>query len=286
MKFRTAILTASAVFCFSPAFADGYDLANKNYSEFQDLAGASVADGDFMFIWDTSANNYRKTSLEGFAEVTSILDGVTATAAEINRADIATLGTLAASKLWSSDASLDTVMPTGGLLTVQSGGGLTLDSGSTLTVNAVAVNKTALSLPGRATITVCGDATTVNNNTVYYGPSMVVAANGIRTCNIAGVGNVTEATADELAFTDTAFQVLSWYCLQPDAGANLTYTLRSAEAALTPANAITINDNALSGSSTTATTTAIASGATFAIAVSSTSDVGTAQFACHINVAY
>lgn len=56
---------------------------------------------------------------------------MTASAAELNYNDIATLGTLAASKTWTSDASLDTVMPTGGLLTVQSGAGITFNSGST-----------------------------------------------------------------------------------------------------------------------------------------------------------
>lgn len=60
---------------------------------------------------------------------------MTASAAELNYNDIATLGTLAASKAWTSDASLDTVMPTGGLLTVQSGGGVTFNSGATLTMD-------------------------------------------------------------------------------------------------------------------------------------------------------
>ena len=64
---------------------------------------------------------------------------MTATAAELNYNDVATLGTLAASKTWTSDASLDTIMPTGGLLTVQSGGGVTLNSGATLTNNATEV---------------------------------------------------------------------------------------------------------------------------------------------------
>lgn len=68
------------------------------------------------------------------------LDGLTATPTELNYNDIATLGTLAASKAWTSDASLDTVMPTGGLLTFQSGGGVTLDSGSTLTHNGTTVS--------------------------------------------------------------------------------------------------------------------------------------------------
>lgn len=64
---------------------------------------------------------------------------VTASAAELNYNDIATLGTLAASKAWTSDASLDTVMPTGGLLTVQSGGAVTLNSGSTMTISGAVV---------------------------------------------------------------------------------------------------------------------------------------------------
>ncbi len=64
---------------------------------------------------------------------------VTATAAELNYTDVATLGTLAASKAWTSDASLDTVMPTGGLLTVQSGGAVTMNSGSTTTLNGAVV---------------------------------------------------------------------------------------------------------------------------------------------------
>ena len=59
---------------------------------------------------------------------------VTATSVELNYNDITTLGTLEASKAWTSDASLDTIMPTGGKLTVQSGGDITLESGSTLDV--------------------------------------------------------------------------------------------------------------------------------------------------------
>ncbi len=64
---------------------------------------------------------------------------ISATGAEINYNDVATLGTLAASKTWTSDASLDTVMPTGGLLTVQSGGAVTMNSGSTTTLSGAVV---------------------------------------------------------------------------------------------------------------------------------------------------
>ncbi len=64
---------------------------------------------------------------------------VSATAAELNYVDVTTLGTLAASKAWTSDASLDTVMPTGGLLTMQSGAAQTYNSGSTLTLGGAVV---------------------------------------------------------------------------------------------------------------------------------------------------
>jgi hypothetical protein len=77
---------------------------------------------------------------------------VTATAAELNYNDIATLGTLAASKAWTSDASLDTVMPTGGLLTVQSGGAITLNAGSTFTNNATTVVTAAAAEHGAGAI--------------------------------------------------------------------------------------------------------------------------------------
>lgn len=79
------------------------------------------------------------TGVTASAAELNAMDGVTATAAELNYNDIATLGTLAASKAWTSDASLDTVMPTGGLLTVQSGGAITLNSGSTLTASGAVV---------------------------------------------------------------------------------------------------------------------------------------------------
>ncbi len=395
------------------AFANqGDELAYFPIMSLDTLAVGSIDEAaDYVPVYDASAQKMKR------ALARPDNAGITASAAEINYNDIATLGTLAASKTWTSDASLDTIMPTGGLLTVQSGGAVTLNSGSTLTVagtlattgsvtatgsvvntrttsadsgttnnafkvaltapvdttgtnvhvgydftptignasggtnsvvgfnvgnvtgdaqvnvnalkigtgttlgtsNAIAIgsgwdagisdasgittsgtltttgaisvdgvtlNNKALSLPGRATIWICGDATTVNNNTVYYGPSNAVLAGAGRACDITAAGNVTEATADEPPFPATAFQVLSWYCLQPDAGADLTYTLRSAAAGLTPANTLTVLDNALGGTSTTASTTAIASGATFAIAVSSTSNVGTAQFACAVNVAY
>ncbi len=73
------------------------------------------------------------------ASLLATIAGITASATELNYNDITTLGTLAASKAWTSDASLDTVMPTGGLLTMQSGAGQTYASGSTLTLSGAVV---------------------------------------------------------------------------------------------------------------------------------------------------
>lgn len=104
---------------------------------------ANLSDGDLIlelnkaFPQKIAAAMYRV--LSPMLDDAQFLDDVTAAAAELNYNDIATLGTLAASKTWTSDASLDTVMPTGGLLTVQSGGAVTMNSGSTLTLSGAVV---------------------------------------------------------------------------------------------------------------------------------------------------
>lgn len=141
-------------------------------------------------------------------------------------------------------------------------------------------------LTGRARISICGDATTVNNNTVYYGPSQVVAAGGLMTCNIAQAGSTTEATADAPAWDAKAFQVLSMDCHVTDPGATVSFTLRSAAAATTPSLTCSIADNFNDCFVSTGTTTAIASGATLAIAAASAADMGAAQFVCNLSVAY
>lgn len=102
------------------------------------------------------------------------LSGITATATEINRTDIATLGTLAASKVWTSDASLDTIMPTGGLLTVQSGGAVTMNSGSTLTAGG------AVTLSSGSTLTLSGAVVQAPVFVPDATPYTVLAANSGR----------------------------------------------------------------------------------------------------------
>ena len=167
----------------------------------------------------------------------------------------------------------------------------TADFDGTITIDSTTVNENPLKAQARATIYVCGDATTVNNNTIYYGPSQAIVSSatvGQRSCDTTAAGNATEATADAPALEATAFYPLGMVCFNSDSGFTLTYTLRSAEAAITPAISLSIADNILSGSATATATTAVASGATLAVAVASASDVTTANvpFICEIAVAY
>ncbi len=170
---------------------------------------------------------------------------------------------------------------------IGSGGTLQMDSGSTLSVDGVTVNKKQLSLPGRAVITICGDGTTINNNTIYYGPSMVPVASGERTCDITAAGSATEATADAPAFDNTAFQVLSMDCLTANPGsAGVTFTLRNNAGATVPSVACSVANTKLGCTANVQTTTAIAAGNPIAVAASSTGDQGTTPFSCQIHVAY
>lgn len=97
---------------------------NDNINAGAEDAAFTMGPGKAAWFIPTSATQWY---VEDVAAVTS-------TTTELNYVDITTLGTLAASKAWTSDASLDTIMPTGGKLTVQSGGDITLESGSTLDV--------------------------------------------------------------------------------------------------------------------------------------------------------
>lgn len=168
-----------------------------------------------------------------------------------------------------------------------SGSTLQIDSGATLKVEGNTVNPKQLSLPGRATIYICGDGTTINNNTVYYGPSMVPVAGAGRTCDITQTGNVTEATADAPAFNSTAFQVLSMDCLTADPGAaGVSFTLRNNAAATVPSVTCSVANSKLGCTANVQTTTIIAAGNPISIAAASSGDQGTTPFSCAVNVAY
>lgn len=154
-------------------------------------------------------------------------------------------------------------------------------------VDGVTVNAKALTLPGRASIGICGDGTTINNNTVYYGPSMVTVAGSGRVCDITQAGNTTEATADAPAFDNTAFQVLSMDCLTADPGASgVSFTLRNNAAATVPSVTCSVANTKLGCTANIQTTTAIAAGNPISIAAASAGNQGTTPFSCILQVAY
>lgn len=148
----------------------------------------------------------------------------------------------------------------------------------------------AISNPGRDWFNICGEATTINNNTIYYGPNVTLLAssgNG-QTCDINATGNATEATADAPIYTNQAVQVLGMTCRnEADANADISFTLRTAAGATVPSVTCTIADGERDCVADVQTTTSIAAGATVAIAAASTSSVADGNgFVCTVSVAY
>ncbi len=137
---------------------------------------------------------------------------------------------------------------------------------------------------------ICGEATTVNNNTVYYGPSIVLLANTMngQTCDINATGNTTEATADAPIYTNKAVKVQGMTCRnEADANAAVTFTLRTAAGATVPSVTCTIADNERDCVADVQTTTNIAAGAAVAIAASSTANIADNNgFVCNVAVTY
>lgn len=143
---------------------------------------------------------------------------------------------------------------------------------------------------GRGYITICGDATTVNNNTVYYGPGITLTANipfG-QNCDITAAGNATESTADAPAFTSKPYRVLGMQCRnQADQDASITYTFRNNTKFTTPKVTCTIADNIRDCVADQQPLDIIPAAAPIAIAVNSTSDIGASKgFNCTIAIAY
>ncbi len=157
------------------------------------------------------------------------------------------------------------------------------------------VGTAELTRPMHGRLRVCGDATTVNNNTVFYGFGANDAVQAITssatvgqlTCDTTAAGNTTEASVDGPVFTATAFGVAGMMCWTDTPGATVTFKLRSATADLTPS----VTCNVATGAARTCvantqTTTDVASAATFDLAVSSTSDLGTIHFICDVDVVF
>lgn len=164
-----------------------------------------------------------------------------------------------------------------------------VDFDSTITIGTTLINTAALTSQARGTFTVCGDAVTVNNNTVYYGPDQTIVSSatvGQTKCDTTAAGNTTEATADTPALAGTAFYPLGMQCYVDDPNATITFTLRNNAAAIVPALSISVADNVTSGTATATATTAVASNNPVAVAVASSSDIGTIHFICNITYAY
>lgn len=142
---------------------------------------------------------------------------------------------------------------------------------------------------GRGVFVVCGDATTVNNNTVYYGPDISLSANNEGfNCDINAVGGTVEADEDEPVYTNQEFLVASMTCRnEGDANANITYTLRNDAGDTTPSVTCTIADNERDCVANIQTTSTIHAADAVAIAVSSTSDIGNNNgFICTVQVRF
>lgn len=325
---KTLAVALLALVTSTAALADGYDLATKNTKLFNTYSGAA-ATGDKALIFDASDNKWETIELTDFplpagtfTGTLTLDDGSGASPSLVltdETNESATFSKVDAGFLTVTTVAGDGVQVTTGNLKVGNGtpgtaqdgedayvegvlevdgatkfdGGVTtagtLTTTGAISIDAVTVNKAPLTAQGRGTFSICGDATTVNNNTVYYGPSQVLTSSATAAsvvCDSTAVGNVTEATADAPALPATAFYPLGMVCYQPDSGNTITYTLRSAAAGLTPAIQVSIADNVLAGSASATATTAVASGATVAIAVASSGDIGTVPFRCDVTYAF
>lgn len=170
----------------------------------------------------------------------------------------------------------------------------TADFDGAITIDSTTVAENGLKFAGRGEFTVCGDITTVNANSIYYGPSQAVidsATAGMITCNTDATGNATEATADDVAVAGMAWVPLGMICYATDMGATgspLTYTLRAGAAYDAGAITLSIADNVLSGASPANTigTSAIAADTAVSVELTSAGDVGAGAFICKISYAY
>lgn len=253
MKHPLAFLSFLLVILLAgTALAGGRELATKKFpAEFTALSAGSIASGDFVPVYDASAQVVKK---------------VDATALPLGGAFNGTVGA---------------TTPASGAFTTGSFSGAVTFSAS---------GDIPLANKGRDWFNICGEATTVNNNTVYYGPSIVLLAssgNG-QTCDINAAGNATEATADAPVYTNQAVYVLGMTCRnEADANADISFTLRTAAGATVPSVTCTIADGERDCVADVQTTTAIAAGATVAIAAASTGDIADGNgFVCTVSVAY
>ena len=296
------------------AIADNRFKPNTSIQELTEVSGSSLAATDFFIGFDTSANDFIKSDPTDANILSGTIDGATIGGSTAGAGNFTTLDATGATTLIDTTVTGDLDVLTGDFSVGNGVPDVTLDGedayiegtlevdgaarfdgtvtfGNTWTFASTAVASAPIINPGRDYFTICGEATTVNNNTVFYGPNVTTllpnAGNG-QTCDINAVGNVTEATADAPAYTGLAFQVLGFTCRnEADANADISFTLRTAAGATVPSVTCTISDGDRDCVADVQTTTAIASAATVAIAAASSGDIADANgFVCTVAIAY
>lgn len=138
-----------------------------------------------------------------------------------------------------------------------------------------------------AEVNICGDLTTINNNTVYYKPDTTLTANTINglKCDITAAGGTTESSNNAAVFGAQAVNVYGMTCRDAsDAGADVSFTLRDAAGATVPSVTCTIPSGSIDCVANVQTTTAIAAGDKIDIAAASTGNLGSDGFVCEIFV--
>ena len=262
------IVAVFLVFASSYALADNRLTPNVSIQEFSEVSGSNLTSSDFYLGFDDSTNNFMKSDPTDANILSGTVDGAVVGGTTPAAGDFTTLGATGATTL---------------------SGAVTFSS--TWTFASTAVASAPIINPGRDYFTICGEATTINNNTVFYGPDVGTllpnAGNG-QACDINAVGNVTETKAGVPAYTGFVFQVLGMTCRnEADANADISFTLRTAAGATVPSVTCTISDGDRDCVADVQTTTAIASAATVAIAAASSGDIGDANgFVCTVSTAY
>jgi len=185
--------------------------------------------------------------------------------------------------------------------------GTTVDnSETTLTVQDPSADRTA-TLPDATgpvhvgivrDVIFCGDLTDHSTNyaspvTGYAGGNLYSHGNlttsALQSYALAGAGcstedNATETTADEVMFANNALKVLGMTCSVDSSGTQVTFTLRSSAADLTPTVSVVIPTSTTTGATVTTTTTDIAAGATVAMRAVTPSDLASNDFWCMAQV--
>ena len=176
-------------------------------------------------------------------------------------------------------------------------GGLTSDAQTqidgkeaTITENSIGPDDVAVM---HDDVVCCGQAD--ESGTVFLGPALTLFGGGSSaiTYTISAAGcdaleDATEATADAPLFTNVAFKVTGLYCKLSGtlgAGESITFTIRSAEADLTPSVYCIVGEGETDCRSLTGSTTDVAAGATIAVETEMTSDNADDDVWCRVYLA-